>query len=96
MIPVLDEEENITQLYSSLKEVMTKIGRRYEIIFVDDGSTDRSFAIMRNINDVDPRVKIIKFYRNFGKAASLSVGFKHCGGDIVVTMDANLQDSWRG
>lgn len=92
VIPVLDEEENITRLYSSLKEVMAEVGRRYEIIFVDDGSTDRSFAILKNIADVDTRVKVIKFRKNFGQTAAIMAGFDHARGDVIVTMDADLQN----
>lgn len=71
---------------------MHRMNARYEILFVDDGSTDRSFQVLRDIRRNDGRVKIVRFRRNYGKSAALSVGFEKAQGNIVVTMDADLQD----
>lgn len=92
IIPVLNEEENITRLYSKLRTTLTGLKILHEIIFIDDGSTDNSFKILEEIQKKDKCVKIIKFRRNFGKSAALSAGFKEAKGDTVITMDGDLQD----
>lgn len=92
VIPIFNEEENIKQLYSELKEVLDKTGKEYEIIFVDDGSTDNSFPILRKIHEKDNSLRAIRFQKNFGKSAALSAGFKNSKGSIVFTMDGDLQD----
>ncbi|MCB5253248.1 MAG: glycosyltransferase family 2 protein [Candidatus Cloacimonadaceae bacterium] len=90
VIPVLNEEESLTQLY---QEIVQNTGNHsYEIIFIDDGSTDGSFEIMKALADTDAQVKVIKFRRNFGKAAALQKGFDLAQGEVVFTMDADLQD----
>ncbi len=91
-IPIFNEEENIFEIYSELKEVLDKIGKSYEIIFVDDGSTDNGFEILERLHARDKNLKAIQFKRNFGKSAALSAGFKHAQGDFVITMDGDLQD----
>lgn len=78
-------------MYENIRSALSRIGR-YEILFVDDGSTDGSVRVMQELRGRDRRVKIIRFRRNFGKSAALSVGFANAGGDIIVTMDADLQD----
>ena len=92
VIPVYNEEGNIRPLYSELREVLSGLGEDYEIIFVDDGSTDAGFSMIRGLHEKDARVKAIKFRRNFGKSAALSAGFERAVGDIVFTMDGDLQD----
>ncbi|KUK16864.1 glycosyltransferase family 2 protein [Thermococcus sibiricus] len=92
VIPVFNEEENLLELYGKLKEVLERTGRSYEIIFVDDGSTDRSLEILKSIHEIDRRVKVIRFRKNFGQTAVLSAGFDHAKGKIIVTMDADLQN----
>jgi len=92
VIPVFNEEENLLELYGKLKGVLERIGRNYEIIFVDDGSMDRSFEILKSIHEIDRRVKVIRFRKNFGQTAALSAGFDHAKGKIIVTMDADLQN----
>ena len=90
VIPVYNEDQSLKQLYS---EIIENIGdRKYEIIFVDDGSTDRSFDIMQELAKEDKNVKIIRFRKNFGKAVGLQLGFDSATGDIIFTMDADLQD----
>ena len=95
VIPLYNEEESLVELYSRLSEVLAGSMRRYELIFVDDGSTDGSLGTLRELRERDRRVKIISFKRNFGKSAALHEAFRAARGDIVVTMDADLQDDPR-
>ena len=91
VIPVLNEEGSLRQL---VQEILTNVGQRdYEIIFVDDGCRDQSYPIMLALAKDNSRIKIIKFRRNFGKAAALQHGFRAAQGDLVFTMDADLQDN---
>ena len=90
IIPVFNEEQSLQPLYSEILENIENY--KYEIIFIDDGSTDGSFAVMQELAAKDKNVKVIKFRRNFGKAASLDAGFEVAKGDIIFTMDADLQD----
>ena len=92
VIPLYNEEKNIPILYSILRRVLHQVGKSYEIIFIDDGSYDKSLEELMKVKVHDSNVKIIQFQRNFGKAAGLSAGFKEASGDIVITMDADLQD----
>ncbi|MGB5932197.1 MAG: glycosyltransferase [Anaerolineae bacterium] len=93
VIPLLDEEENIAFLHSSLHDVLEETGKGYEIIFVDDGSRDGSFAVLTTLHDEDPNhIRVIHFRRNFGKTAALTAGFGKARGEVIVTMDADLQD----
>ena len=92
VIPLLDEEESLGELYTQIVNAATALGKPFEMIFVDDGSTDGSFSILESLHAKDPRVKVIRFRRNFGKSAALSVGFREAQGKFVVTMDADLQD----
>jgi glycosyltransferase involved in cell wall biosynthesis len=92
VIPLYNEEKNISPLYKILRKVLKKIGKSYEIIFVDDGSKDNSLEELLKVKSKDRNVKIIQFQRNFGKAAGLNAAFKEASGEIVITMDADLQD----
>lgn len=92
VIPLYNEAESLPELSDQLKEVLDQSGLRYELLFVDDGSTDNSFKVLQSIHEQDLRVKVIRFRRNFGKSAALSAGFQAANGNIVVTMDADLQD----
>ncbi len=92
VIPVYNEEENIESLYKELKEVLESMGISYEIIFVDDGSTDKSGRILDAIAEKDGSVVVIHFRRNYGQTAAISAGFDYAKGDIIVTMDADLQN----
>jgi len=91
VVPLLDEQDNIGPLYEQITQTLSP-GRSYEIIFVDDGSTDNSFEIMSELQKNDDRVRIIRFRKNFGQTAALSAGFDHARGDIVVAMDGDLQN----
>lgn len=93
VIPLLNEEDSLVELSSLLELNLTKISEnRWEVIFIDDGSTDKSFKIIETICSKNNNFKAIRFRRNYGKSAALSVGFKRANGDIIITMDADLQD----
>jgi glycosyltransferase involved in cell wall biosynthesis len=93
VVPVLDEIESLPTLYRELGDVLETLGRPYELVFVDDGSRDGSFQTLEKLHRSDDRVRVIQLRRNFGKAAALAVGFRASRGDIVVTLDADLQDA---
>ena len=91
IIPVFNEEGSLRELYYQINGSI-KTFKEYEIVFIDDGSSDESKTIIQSIIEKDPKVKLISFFRNFGKSAALSEGFKYASGDIIITMDADLQD----
>lgn len=93
LIPLLNEEESLKELYTWIIEVMQSNNYSYEIIFVDDGSTDNSWNIIESFSNVNPNVKGIRFMKNFGKSQALHAGFAKAQGDVIITMDADLQDS---
>jgi glycosyltransferase involved in cell wall biosynthesis len=92
VVPLYNEEESLRELAVEIAEVSKEMGKPYEIIFVDDGSTDRSFEVLKELHAHDSHIKVIRFRRNFGKSAALSVGFREALGEYVITMDADLQD----
>lgn len=92
VIPVCDEQDNIPVLYEELHRVLEEAGLSHEIIFVDDGSMDGSNAVIEDICERDPRVRLIEFSRNYGQTAALSAGFKYSMGKVVVTLDGDLQN----
>jgi len=92
VVPVLDEQENIPPLYVKLTEVMDAMGEPYEIVFVDDGSRDQSFRVLSDIYESDRRVNVIQFRRNFGQTPALKAGFDFARGEIIITLDADLQN----
>lgn len=93
VIPLLNEQESLTELYDWIAKVMQSNHFSYEIIFIDDGSTDGSWKIIKKLSQQDSSVKGIRFLRNFGKSQALHAGFEKANGDVVITMDADLQDS---
>jgi len=95
VIPVKDEESTLKELYRGIVENTTPLNLSFEIIFIDDGSTDNSYQVLKELHKEDNRIKIIKFRRNFGKASALSAGFQKAKGNIIITMDADLQDDPR-
>src|SRR5579859_3999365 len=93
VIPVYNEDESLPELCSWIERVMRENGFSYEVILVDDGSTDRSWEVIQHLRNSDPNIKGIKFQRNYGKSAALNEGFKAARGEVVITMDADMQDS---
>jgi glycosyltransferase involved in cell wall biosynthesis len=93
VIPLLNEEESLPALHEWIVRVCQSNKLSYEIIFIDDGSKDRSWSVVSNLSQQDPHIKAIRFQRNYGKSAALHVGFEAASGKIVFTMDADLQDS---
>jgi glycosyltransferase involved in cell wall biosynthesis len=92
IIPVFNEEENLNPLYVRLTRVMHTLKKPYEIIFVDDGSNDRSFQMIKDMHDKDRNVKVLSFTRNFGQHPAIMAGFNAATGDIIITLDADLQN----
>src|SRR6266446_6458033 len=93
VVPVMNEEQNVRLLYEQLSVQLNALGQNYEVIFVDDGSTDKTFAELKTLHIDNPGiVRVIRFRRNFGKTPALVAGFSRCRGEIVFTMDGDLQD----
>lgn len=92
VIPVYNEEESLTELFNELKEVLEKHSLDFEIIFIDDGSKDRSGTILKEFSQKDKRIKVICFEKNAGQSAAFTAGFQLARGEVVVTMDADLQN----
>src|SRR6201997_1395389 len=91
VVPLHNEQENVTDLYDRLKAVMEANGEGFEIVLVDDGSLDRPFHLLREIAAVDSRVTVVKLRRNFGQTAGLAAGFDHARGEYIIAMDGDLQ-----
>lgn len=92
VIPAYNERESLPLLHARLREVLDRLGRSYQILFVDDGSTDRSMEVLEALHAADPHVAVIQLRKNSGKSAALQVGFQAAQGNVVLTMDADLQD----
>lgn len=93
VVPLLNEEESLKELHDWIARVMQSNRFSYELIFIDDGSDDRSWAIIESLSKSNPSVKGLRFQRNYGKSQALNAAFKKAAGDVVITMDADLQDS---
>ncbi|NRD19749.1 glycosyltransferase [Winogradskyella eckloniae] len=93
VIPLLNEDESLKELHNWIISVMQSHQFSYEILFIDDGSTDKSWKIITELSDINPAVKGIRFLKNFGKSQALHAGFAKAKGDVVITMDADLQDN---
>jgi glycosyltransferase involved in cell wall biosynthesis len=93
VIPLYNEEESLPELCQWIRQVMKKHGYHYEILLIDDGSRDNSWQVVSDLAKNDPYMEGIRFNRNYGKSAALNTGFYHAQGDVVITMDADLQDS---
>ncbi|MDD8025186.1 MAG: glycosyltransferase family 2 protein [Acidobacteriota bacterium] len=91
IVPFFNEEENVEEMYARLKEVMGRVGEPYELIFVDDGSADRTYSLLKEIYRRDERVIVLKLRRNFGQTPALQAGFDRARGEIIVSMDGDLQ-----
>lgn len=92
VIPLFNESRNIDELYKRLKKVLTGLGKSYEIVVVDDGSTDNSFELLKNIAFADDTVKIVRFNRNYGQHRAIAAGVLEAEGDYLITLDADLQN----
>ena len=93
VIPLFNEEESLPELCSWIEKVMTENNFTYEVILIDDGSSDNSWRVIENLRSNNSNLKGVKFRRNYGKSAALNVSFSRAQGDVVITMDADLQDS---
>ena len=92
VIPLLNEEESLRPLMEQIRGVLATQDITYEVIFIDDGSTDGSITVLEDLHNTYPEVKVIQFRRNFGKAAAYTAGFQRARGTYIITMDADLQD----
>ena len=95
VIPLVDEAPNLEQLYRELTETLVEFGRDYELLFIDDGSTDATFELLARFQASDARVRVLRFRRNFGQTAAFSAGFAHARGQTIVTIDGDLQNDPR-
>lgn len=95
VIPVNDEQDNLKPLCEKLIGTLSKLNREYEIIFVNDGSSDRSWSVLSQLAHADNRIKAIDLKKNYGQTTALSAGFDHAKGEIIITMDADLQNDPR-
>lgn len=93
VVPVFNEEESLPELTHWISRVMNTHGFSYEVILINDGSTDRSWEVIQKLSELNPHFKGLNFTRNYGKSAALDAGFKRAVGEVVITMDADLQDS---
>src|SRR5215204_2326740 len=91
VIPIHNEEPAILPLYDRLTRVLEALTKPYEILFVDDASTDRSFELLANLAEIDGRLKVIRLRRNFGQTAALAAGFDEAQGNVIITLDGDLQ-----
>jgi glycosyltransferase involved in cell wall biosynthesis len=92
ILPVYNEADNIELLNSKLTDALESLGRSYEVIYIDDGSTDQSLALLRSVAIRDARIRVISFRRNYGQTAAMSAGFDHSRGAVLIPMDADLQN----
>jgi glycosyltransferase involved in cell wall biosynthesis len=92
VVPVHDEEQSVGTLFDELRAALDPLGRPWEVVFVDDGSTDGSFSALTRLHSEADNIEVVRLRRNFGKAAALAAGFRHAAGNVVVTIDADLQD----
>ncbi len=92
VVPVHDEEDSVEPLFGELRAALDPLGTEWEVLFVDDGSSDGTFGALTQLHDREPGIRIVRLRRNFGKAAALAAGFAEAAGDVVVTIDGDLQD----
>jgi glycosyltransferase involved in cell wall biosynthesis len=92
VVPIFNEEESIERLYEKLRVACDLLGRPYELIFVDDGSQDQSFFILKNLRSQDHRLKVIRFRKNYGQTAAMTAGFDYAKGQVIISMDGDLQN----
>src|SRR5438309_541735 len=92
VIPIKDEKDNLTRLHDRLTEALGPLSLSYEIVLVDDGSADNSFALLERLAAGDTHLKVVRLRRNFGQSAAMQAGIDHAAGDVIVTMDGDLQN----
>lgn len=92
VVPIYNEAENLSDLHREIDAACRSLDKSFEFLFIDDGSTDGSFAVLKEIRASDPRVRVIRFRKNFGQTAAISAGFEYARGDAIITMDADLQN----
>jgi len=92
VVPLYNEQDNLEPLLERIRETLSRLDRSYEVIFVDDGSTDESFQVIRRLHDRHDVVRAVRFRKNHGKSAALAIGFQEARGEVIITMDADLQD----
>ncbi|RMH04082.1 MAG: glycosyltransferase [Nitrospirae bacterium] len=92
VVPIYNEEDSVEPLYESIRQVCDSLPRAYEIVFVDDGSRDRSYELLKELHARDPRVKVVRFRKNYGQTAAMAAGFRAARGEIVISMDGDLQN----
>lgn len=92
VVPLFNEEESLVELYEQLSKAVCSLEKPIEFLFVDDGSTDGSMQVLTELHKKDPQVRVVQFRRNYGKSAALGLGFKEARGELIVTLDADLQD----
>ncbi len=92
VIPLYNEYESIRELYAELTSALGKLGKSYEIILINDGSTDQTPALLKELAEADKQLTVINFTRNFGQTAAISAGFNHAQGEAIVTLDGDLQN----
>ena len=95
VIPLLDEAQNVEALYRELTETLDRWGRTFEVVLVDDGSTDGTFELLSRLHAADPRLRVIQLRRNFGQTAAFAAGFARARGRLIVTADGDLQNDLR-
>lgn len=92
VVPVFNEDENLLPLYGKICEACEALEKSFEIVFVDDGSRDQTFEILERIHEQDDRVKVVRFRRNYGQTAAMAAGFEHAKGEVIISMDGDLQN----
>jgi glycosyltransferase involved in cell wall biosynthesis len=92
IVPVLNEQDNVRLLYEEITKALKSLARPYEILFIDDGSRDGTWARLQELASCDSRVRLVRFRRNFGQTAALRAGIDHASGDVIVTLDGDLQN----
>ena len=95
IVPIRNEAPGLVELHRELTDTLERWGRSYEIVAVDDGSTDDSFAVLSRLHALDQRLRVVRFRRNFGQTAAFSAGFAHARGRLIVTFDGDLQNDPR-
>src|SRR6185436_20230770 len=95
IVPIRNEAPGLVERHRELTDTLERWGRSYEIVAIDDGSTDESFAVLTKLHVMDPRLRVIRFRRNFGQTAAFAAGFEHARGRIIVTADGDLQNDPR-